>query len=339
MRGVVMRISLENIEPCEFSLWGARTKRGLDVLAIVDGELVPFRLGYATGGRFGRKGPWISVWHDGDCLVQGNFADDFDQSKAYISQIERDSPAGPTAKELEEIPADYDGDNFDIVWLRDEITGPRAGHCYAVKIRDDDYLGWLRHAVIRRRQQGRELRTLGSAPTGGAGRLNAADRPDVKRQIVERATRAAAVRKSVLKKTKPSPRRGQRIMRDAKRKVAIEQHAVALAIQHYEAAKWSVNDVGASESYDLLCRKRGKELHVEVKGTTGAGKKVSLTANEVAHARREYPRVALFAVTGIVVSTGAEPEASGGAPVVFDPWDLEPERLRPQAYDYTLPPV
>ena len=206
---------------------------------------------------------------------------------------------------------------------------------------------WLNAKTPRFPDPARKAETAARAMYAGANEPSAAraasSKPalrkvsSTKAEASSRARALIASAKTPKRDSVAAHKRGQGIMRDAKRKVAVEQRAVDLAIEHYEAAGWSVEDVGSRESYDLLCRKRGKDLHVEVKGTTGAGKRVFLTVNEVAHARREYPRVALFAVTGIVVSTGAEPEASGGVPVVFDPWDLEQERLKAQVYDYVLP--
>ena len=82
-------------------------------------------------------------------------------------------------------------------------------------------------------------------------------------------------------------------------------------------------------------------LRVEEKGTTGAGGSVLLTRNEVAHARKHYPDVALFVLSGVTLEgrgTGA-PQASGGEPRVFDPWDLNDGfDLRAETYRCGLPP-
>jgi|SRR6185503_7298494 len=61
---------------------------------------------------------------------------------------------------------------------------------------------------------------------------------------------------------------------------AVEHRAVTAAIEHFEAAGWTVEDVGDFRPYDLHCTKDGRTLHVEVKGTTSAGEKVILTRNE-----------------------------------------------------------
>lgn len=62
---------------------------------------------------------------------------------------------------------------------------------------------------------------------------------------------------------------GQGYALDADLRRAIEQYAMEIAKAFYEKQGWSVFDVSATHSYDLLCTSAtGKELHVEVKGTT-----------------------------------------------------------------------
>lgn len=70
---------------------------------------------------------------------------------------------------------------------------------------------------------------------------------------------------------------------------AIEGYAVAWATRHYVSEGWSVNDVGATESYDLDCKRGEEHIHVEVKGTTTVGERIILTPNEVAHALPGIP--------------------------------------------------
>lgn len=121
---------------------------------------------------------------------------------------------------------------------------------------------------------------------------------------------------------------------------AIEQYAMQVAIAHYEEQGWSVEDVSATCSYDLMCKRNGgEELHVEVKGTTSDGKQILLTANEVEHARYRYPHVALFVLTNIKIertSTG-EIRPSGGEKLPIDQWNVDEGVLTPLAYAYIVP--
>jgi hypothetical protein len=123
----------------------------------------------------------------------------------------------------------------------------------------------------------------------------------------------------------------------APRRKAIEDHAMAKAIAHYQRRGWTVTDVSARRSYDLRCT-RGKELlHVEVKGTTSQGEAVLLTRNEVEHARGAYPQVALFVVAGIRVMPGDPPRATGGRAFKLEPWDIDRGELAPLAYEFRRP--
>jgi hypothetical protein len=70
------------------------------------------------------------------------------------------------------------------------------------------------------------------------------------------------------------------------------------------------DDGSRHESYDLRSTEPGhSELLVELRGTTGEALIVLLTPNEVEHARREYPDVALFVLNQIQV------ELTPGGPV------------------------
>jgi hypothetical protein len=116
---------------------------------------------------------------------------------------------------------------------------------------------------------------------------------------------------------------------------AVERRAMAVASAHFEAAGWTVEDVGDTHSFDLICEKDGVELHVEVKGTTGRGDRVILPRNEVLHAR-EYPHVALAVVSGIKLTRGVPPAADGGTVLLRAPWKIEDCDLEPMAFYYSV---
>lgn len=130
---------------------------------------------------------------------------------------------------------------------------------------------------------------------------------------------------------------GQGRLRDICRRLAVERYAVDTATDHYVNKGWKVEDVGLWRPYDLDCVKGSKHLHVEVKGTTGKGEKVILTANEVTHAET-CGNVALFVVTHIDVSDDPDPKASGGQTSVFQPWVLNRSALHAKVYDYDVGP-
>ncbi len=133
---------------------------------------------------------------------------------------------------------------------------------------------------------------------------------------------------------------GQGFMSVAEVRKAIENHAMKLAIEHYQSLGWEVTDVSARASFDLYCRKEaGEELRIEVKGTTSAGSQVWLTANEVEHARTHYPHVALAIVGNVELfsQSGGTPETSGGELIILEPWRIGDGQLKPLAYQYNVP--
>jgi Domain of unknown function (DUF3883) len=132
------------------------------------------------------------------------------------------------------------------------------------------------------------------------------------------------------------PRRAHPTRSHAER-CAIEVRAVQAVKERLMREGWSVEDVGASRSYDLHCSADGQQLFVEVIGTTGPLSMVVLTANEVEIARRRHPDTALFVVHDIELSGGAEsPKASGGTLRELRPWLPEESRLTPAVFSYRL---
>ena len=131
-------------------------------------------------------------------------------------------------------------------------------------------------------------------------------------------------------------KRALRRTTDSARNKAVELRAMEVAARCYREKGWKVEDVSATESYDLRCTRDGDELHVEVKGVTSDGSDVNLTRNEVEHARER--RTALFVLSHVEVSyTGDGPEASGGDARILCPWRVDDGDLTALAYSYRLP--
>ena len=120
---------------------------------------------------------------------------------------------------------------------------------------------------------------------------------------------------------------------------AVERRAVEMVIEHLEDRGWRVEDVGLVESYDLACKRGRESLHVEVKGTSGLGETVSLTTNEVDHARDAFPDVALAIVSGIQVEIGSDgrPLATGGDLTSWHPWEIDAGVLEATVFRYSPP--
>lgn len=119
---------------------------------------------------------------------------------------------------------------------------------------------------------------------------------------------------------------------------AIELYAMREAKTFYEKQGWRVSDVSSTQSYDLLCQANSREeLHVEVKGTTSDGAQILLTVNEVKHAQKHYPKVALFVLSHIQVDTESIENPQGGEIQILEPWKVDEGALSPLAYAYILP--
>jgi Domain of unknown function (DUF3883) len=126
---------------------------------------------------------------------------------------------------------------------------------------------------------------------------------------------------------------GQGFARTPQERTAIEDHAMAAAMQYFKAERFVVEDVHLKRPYDLLCRRNEIELHVEVKGTTTNGDKVILTNNEVKHACDPGSTCVLFVLHSIILQ-GLR--ATGGKLVLLAPWELQQANLTPVCYTYRL---
>lgn len=127
---------------------------------------------------------------------------------------------------------------------------------------------------------------------------------------------------------------------NAAQRRAVELQAVAVVKSKFEEEGWRIEDVSAQKrGYDLHAA-RGQEVrHVEVKGTTGGGASVLLTANEVQHSRANRRHTVLAVVGGIELSEkNGSWEAAGGFLRKFDRWRLEDGVLAPRSYEWILPP-
>lgn len=132
--------------------------------------------------------------------------------------------------------------------------------------------------------------------------------------------------------------RGSGYLSDVELKRAVEQHAVRLARELYEREGYTCQDVGSTRSYDLLLRKGPDEVHVEVKGSTGAAESVELTSNEVSHAAAGQPETHLVVVdqiqwrreSGRIITTGGKLRC-------WRQWSPQQDDLKATRYRYQLP--
>jgi hypothetical protein len=132
-----------------------------------------------------------------------------------------------------------------------------------------------------------------------------------------------------------SRRKGQGFRLTSDERRAIERHSVKLATEHFEVQGWTVRDVGAKESYDLLASRGDERLHIEVKGTTSLGHQIVLTRSEVEQQRHLVPHNALVIVHSIGLDRSTRPPtATGGVLTCISPWTVEDENLTVVSYFY-----
>jgi hypothetical protein len=128
--------------------------------------------------------------------------------------------------------------------------------------------------------------------------------------------------------------RGARgFLRSTPIRLAVERRAMEVAADLLEADGWTVEDVSTRRSYDLHCTRGSETRFVEVKGTTGSGLEIQVTAAEVAFANLHRDQMTLIVVAGIEASAETdEAVAVGGTPHIFSSWAPEPGALSPISY-------
>jgi hypothetical protein len=222
------------------------------------------------------------------------------------------------------------------------------GWPYPVRLVDvDDYNG-LRRGLTRAQ------RSIGSSASSGGNERRrirlvvAVPKFDVSTSSIDRLALIlthAQTRNAVSTQPRDEPSNswsgaetgGQGFSTDTATKLATEALAMNEAMKHYAGQGWTVEDVSGSRSYDLLCRRGDVERRVEVKGSAQPLARVLLTPNEVAHALANSDLTALFVLSDIVITrSDGVPVAGGGHPAIYDPWTLDPARLSPTGYNYTL---
>ena len=122
---------------------------------------------------------------------------------------------------------------------------------------------------------------------------------------------------------------------DAAARRAVELRAMDAATAYFGGPE-KVTDDSRGNPYDLSVLVDGKKKYVEVKGTTGGGAEVLLTAGEVRWAGKN--QMALFVLRDVKLKkSGSKWVASGGTPFVVDPWKPAAKALSPIASRYQVP--
>lgn len=136
--------------------------------------------------------------------------------------------------------------------------------------------------------------------------------------------------------TKPLRNRARKQGRGltGKERQVVELQAMALAIQYLSVKGYESRDTSATDSFDILAKKSGQELMVEVKGTTSdICDSVLMTKNEVNLHRKHKGSTGLLIVSKIRLSCdGCEPTATGGEVEALLYWDIDDWLSEPIAF-------
>jgi uncharacterized HhH-GPD family protein len=155
--------SLTETGPFEFR-WPdsvERFDRGWEGRAIADGGRFTIRHGIGARHVYGRERPHSVTWVDGNPVVEGVGADDFDESGCLVSAIK--GPDRRVIRTPDRLPASYE--RFRIVAHDEEVRAPYSRRALAVKIRADDVKGWTLYALLRQRDRGLGVQARRETPT------------------------------------------------------------------------------------------------------------------------------------------------------------------------------
>ena len=83
--------------------------------------------------------------------VEGVEANDYARTRGLLSLLR--NPDGTHVKSTSELPGGYEG--FLLVWHHEEISERSSPESLAVKLLEDDLVGWTAHALLRAAGRGR----------------------------------------------------------------------------------------------------------------------------------------------------------------------------------------
>lgn len=120
---------------------------------------------------------------------------------------------------------------------------------------------------------------------------------------------------------------------------AVELRAMHLATQFLQSEGFACDDKSAFEPFDILARRDGRALKIEVKGTTSElCDSILMTRNEVELHRQEKGATGLLIVSRIQLDrSGATPSASGGVVEALMQWDIDQWMLESIAFQVRRP--
>lgn len=120
---------------------------------------------------------------------------------------------------------------------------------------------------------------------------------------------------------------------------SVELRAMFLATQYLQSEGFDCVDKSAVESFDILARRNGQALKIEVKGTTSElCDSILMTRNEIELHRRERGSTGLLIVSRIRLDrNSAIPSASGGVVEALMQWEIDEWILEPVAFQVRRP--
>lgn len=137
-------------------------QRGWDFTVRDGSEIARVRLGVGHRVVYGMDRVHTVTWLRGQPMVEGVAADDYEDSGGLISLLRIAGRA--MVRHAGELPSGYAG--FQIIDHATEIRARYTRHGLAVKLAEDDLLGWARHALLRARSK---AANANAAPSGGPG--------------------------------------------------------------------------------------------------------------------------------------------------------------------------
>lgn len=124
---------------------------------------------------------------------------------------------------------------------------------------------------------------------------------------------------------------------DTELRRAIERHAVEIVAELYRHEGYDVQDVGDRKSWDITAHRDAEEIHIEVKGSTGARDGVDLTEGEVRNAE-DHQQTDLVVVDSINWTRTTDGfTCNGGRMRRWKSWVPDRSVLIPTSYCYPLP--
>jgi uncharacterized HhH-GPD family protein len=141
-------LSLHQIGPFEYR-WPDATENfasGWEGTAQWGGREWRFRHGVGERLVYGRHRVHTVTWLEGQPVVEGVAADDYESSRSLLSRVKL--PSGEMARLPTEVPSAYR--TFEVVNHREEIDAPHSPRGLAVKIEVHHIAAWVAHALYKR---------------------------------------------------------------------------------------------------------------------------------------------------------------------------------------------